>query len=94
MEAATKTRLEVVPLTKHIGAEIRGVDLRDTLDAQTIRAIHQAWLDHIVLVFRGQQFGQEDLLRATGFFGEIGAAVAAGEILPQGLCETACPTSC
>jgi len=29
MDAATTTRLEVVPLTKHIGAEIRGIDLRD-----------------------------------------------------------------
>src|ERR1700719_3550022 len=66
MDAATKTKLEVVPLTRHIGAEIRGIDLRDTLDAETIRAIHQAWLDHLVLVFRGQQFSQEALIRETG----------------------------
>ena len=28
MNVATRTRLDVVPLTRHIGAEIRGIDLR------------------------------------------------------------------
>jgi len=84
MDVATKTKLEVVPLTKHIGAEIRGIDLRDTLDAETIRAIHQAWLDHLVLVFRGQQFSQADLIRATGYFGEIGALSRPPKYFPKG----------
>jgi taurine dioxygenase len=84
MDTATKTRLDVVPLTKHIGAEIRGIDLRDALDAETIRAIHQAWLDHLVLVFRGQSFGQEDLVRATGYFGEIGPLSRPRELFPKG----------
>jgi taurine dioxygenase len=84
MDAAAKTRLDVVPLTKHIGAEIRGVDLREALDAETVRAIHQAWLDHLVLVFRGQSFGQEDLVRATGYFGEIGPLSRPRELFPKG----------
>jgi taurine dioxygenase len=84
MHAATKTKLEVVPLTRHIGAEIRGIDLRDTLDGETIAAIHRAWLDHLVLVFRGQQFGQEELIRATGFFGEIGALSRPPKYFPKG----------
>src|SRR6266852_5578911 len=84
MDAATRTRLEVVPLTKHIGAEIRGIDLRDTLEPETIRAIHQAWLDHLVLVFRGQQFSQEDLIRATGYFGQIGALSRPPKYFPKG----------
>ena len=29
-----------------IGAELRDIDLRETLDASTIEAIHQAWLGH------------------------------------------------
>jgi hypothetical protein len=29
MTVMTQSRLEVVPLTKHIGAEIRGLDLRE-----------------------------------------------------------------
>ena len=32
MIAMTKTRLDVVPLSKHIGAEIRGLDLHDSAD--------------------------------------------------------------
>jgi len=84
MDVATKTKLEVVPLTKHIGAEIRGIDLRDTLDAETVRAVHQAWLDHLVLVFRGQQFSQADLIRATGYFGEIGPLSRPPKYFPKG----------
>ena len=84
MDAATRTKLDVVPLTRHIGAEIRGIDLRETLDAQTVRAIHQAWLDHLVLVFRGQQFSQADLIRATGYFGEIGPLSRPPKYFPKG----------
>src|SRR5260370_27490235 len=71
MTVATATRLDVVPLSKHIGAEVKGIDLRDKPDDETVKAIHQAWLDHIVLVFRGQTFSQEDLLLVTTYFGEI-----------------------
>lgn len=84
MDAATPIRLEVVPLTTHIGAEIRGVDLRDTLDPETIKAIRRAWLDHLVLVFRGQQFGQEELIRATAYFGDIGPLSRPPKYFPKG----------
>jgi taurine dioxygenase len=84
MDAGTTTRLEVVPLTKHIGAEIRGVDLRDNLDGETVKAIRQAWLDHLVLVFRGQQFGQEELVRATSYFGDIGPLSRPPKYFPKG----------
>jgi taurine dioxygenase len=72
MSVLTKTRLDVVPLTEHIGAEIRGLDLRERPDEETIAAVYQAWLDHLVLVFPGQNLSQEDLLRATTYFGETG----------------------
>src|SRR5215475_5430746 len=84
MDAGTKAGLEVVPLTNHIGAEIRGIDLRDTLRAETIRDIHKAWLDYLVLVFRGQRFSQEDLIRATGYFGEIGPLSRPRKYFPKG----------
>jgi taurine dioxygenase len=81
---AVGTRLEVVPLTRHIGAEIRGIDLRRTPDDATIRAIYQAWLDHLVLIFPGQDLSQEDLVRATGFFGEIGELHRPPKYFPKG----------
>src|SRR6266508_4433414 len=72
MSVMTRTRFEVVPLTKHIGAELRGIDLREKPDDETVRAIYQAWLDHLVIVFPGQTLSQEDFLRVTGYFGELG----------------------
>jgi taurine dioxygenase len=84
MDARTRTNLEVVALTKHIGAEIRGIDLRDTLDAATTRGIHKAWLDHLVLVFRGQRFLQEDLIGVTAYFGEIGPLSRPQKYFPKG----------
>jgi taurine dioxygenase len=84
MNVITKTRLEVVPLTKHIGAEIRGIDLRQKPDEDTVKAIYQAWLDHLVIIFPGQQLSQEDLLRATCFFGENGGLSRPAKDRPVG----------
>ena len=71
-QVKTNKAFEIVPLTKHIGAELRGIDLRTKPDDETIKAIYQAWLDHLVIVFPGQKLEQEDLVRVTGYFGEIG----------------------
>ena len=68
MNVMTKARFEVVPLTEYIGAEIRGFDLRQKPDEETIKAIYQTWLDHLVIIFPGQNLSQEDLVRVTGFF--------------------------
>jgi taurine dioxygenase len=79
-----RTGLDVVPLSRHIGAEIRGLDLRQRPDEATIRAIYQAWLDHLVLVFPGQQLSQEDLVRVTGYFGELGELHRPPKYFPKG----------
>ena len=84
MSTATKTRLDVVPLTRHIGAEIRGIDLRDKPDDETVKAIYQAWLDHLVIIFPGQQLSQEDLVRVTGYFGEQGMPRRPPKFFPKG----------
>jgi taurine dioxygenase len=84
MDAATKTRLEIVPLTRHIGAEIRGIDLREKPDEATVKAIYQAWLDRLVIVFPGQNLSQEDFLRVTGYFGELGEISRPPKFFPKG----------
>jgi taurine dioxygenase len=84
VSVATKVGFDVVPLSRHIGAEIRGLDLRETLDAGSIRRIHQAWLDHAVLLFRGQRLEQEDLLRVTEYFGRVGALGRPAKFFPKG----------
>src|SRR6476620_10906997 len=84
MNVATAARIDVVPLSTHIGAEIRGIDLRTTLDADTIKQIHQAWLNHSVLLFRNQNFSPEDLLRVTGLFGELAPWTRPAIFVPKG----------
>ena len=84
MNTEVMTKLDVVPLTKHIGAEIRGIDLRTKPDEETVRAIYQAWLDHLVIVFPDQKLEQEDLIRVTGYFGELGELHRPPKFRPPG----------
>jgi taurine dioxygenase len=84
MDVMTRQRLEVVPLSQHIGAEIRGIDLRDQPDEEIVRAINRAWLDHLVLIFPGQQLSQEDFVRVTGYFGEQAAHSRPQKYFPKG----------
>ncbi|MBX9774665.1 MAG: TauD/TfdA family dioxygenase [Xanthobacteraceae bacterium] len=84
MTVMAQTKLDVVPLTRHIGAEIRGLDLRDKPDDATIKAIYQAWLDHIVIIFPDQKLSQEDLIRVTGYFGEQGMPRRPPKFFPKG----------
>jgi len=84
MTVATKSKLQVIPLTKYIGAELRGIDLRERPDDETVRAIYQAWLDHLVIVFPDQKLSQEDLVRVTGYFGEIGELHRPPKYFPKG----------
>jgi taurine dioxygenase len=79
-----KTAFDTVPLTKYTGAELRGIDLRTKPDEDTIRAIYQAWLDHLVIIFPEQQLSQEDLVRVTGYFGQIGELHRPPKFFPKG----------
>ena len=54
------------------GATVEGVDLAQPLDAPTIEAIREAWLQHHVLAFPQQQLSDPDLVRITRYFGELG----------------------
>jgi taurine dioxygenase len=49
-----QTPITVKRVTGSIGAEVKGVDLKYPLDDNTFATIHQALLDHCVLVFREQ----------------------------------------
>ena len=42
------------PVAGALGAEIRGVDLSQSLDNSTFNDIYQAWLDNLVVFFRDQ----------------------------------------
>ena len=47
--------IEVVPLTLHIGAEIRGVDLTKKLPPEQLKAVREAFLRWKVIFFRDQK---------------------------------------
>jgi taurine dioxygenase len=63
----------VVPSGAALGAEIRGVDLR-RLDSETFATLHQAWLDHQVLLIRGQALDDDDLIAFSRRFGALDEA--------------------
>jgi taurine dioxygenase len=61
---------EIRPLAGAIGAEISGVDLGGEVDDATILAIRRAWLDHLVIFFRGQRLPPARYLAFARRFGE------------------------
>ena len=65
--------MRVKPTDSVLGATVDGVDLR-ALDADTFAAIHRAWLDHQVLLFRDQQLADDDLLAFSRRFGDLDEA--------------------
>ncbi|HWF38333.1 MAG TPA: TauD/TfdA family dioxygenase [Candidatus Acidoferrales bacterium] len=70
LRASSASAVEVIPSGKALGAEIRGVDLRKITDVD-FAAIHQAWLDHLALLFRGQQLTDTDLISFSQRFGGL-----------------------
>ncbi len=61
----------ITPLSPHTGAEVRGLDLNDGVDPETRAALNRAFLDHHVLVIRGQSFTPPQFLAAAQIFGEL-----------------------
>ena len=68
-----------VPLSAALGAEIRGLDLSRPLDAPTVAALRAAWLEHLVLVFRGQALDVEAQARFARYFGDTSETQAPDE---------------
>ncbi|MDB5812120.1 MAG: hypothetical protein JWN94_4242 [Betaproteobacteria bacterium] len=66
--SAQPAPFEVVPFKAALGAEIRGIDIT-TLDDAAFKQVHAAWLDHVLIAFRGQSVSAEDLVRLVKRFG-------------------------
>jgi len=66
-------RLRVRPMGAALGAEVQGIDVR-ALDDELFTAIHRAWLDHQVLLFRDQTLTDEELVNFSRRFGELDEA--------------------
>ncbi len=65
-----QTGLQVMPTGAALGAEIRGIDLRQ-VDETSFAGILQAWHAHSVLLFRGQRLTPDELIAFSRRFGEL-----------------------
>jgi taurine dioxygenase len=54
-----------------LGAEVHGIDLARPLDAATQQALHDAWMEHQVLVFRDQAISIDQHKAFARNFGEL-----------------------
>lgn len=58
-------------LSRTLGAEVTGVDLSQPLAPDARRALHDAWIEHAVLVIRDQHLTPPQFAAAAGLFGDI-----------------------
>jgi taurine dioxygenase len=64
-------QFEIKPFAGPVGAEIIGLDLSKPLNEADFKRIHQAHLDHALLVFRDQQISPEEQIAFSRRFGEL-----------------------
>ena len=69
VQTQTQTRLQVRPLGPALGAEIRGVDMGKPIDAATFNALHEAWMQYLVVVLPGQRVSDAQHVEFTRNFG-------------------------
>ena len=62
--------ITVTPLHPALGASIRGIDLREPMDPETFQEVHDAWMEHLVVVFPDQPITDEEHVAFTRHFGE------------------------
>ena len=70
MPADIMTGISVTPTGGPLGAIVGNVDLRQ-VDAALFSDIHRAWVDHQVLLFRGQSMTDADLVAFSRRFGDL-----------------------
>ena len=62
--------IEVIPTGRALGAEVRGVDLKD-LDAAAFARLMQAWHRHSVVLIRDQTLNDQELIAFSRRLGDL-----------------------
>ena len=62
--------IDVRPIAGALGAEIRGVDIARPLEEEVVGEIRRAFLDHLVIFFRGQKLTPQAQFDFSRQFGE------------------------
>jgi taurine dioxygenase len=79
--------LQLEPLAPALGAEVREIDLSAALSDETAAAIRAAWLENLVLVFRGQQLSAAALVAFSRRFGDLDSVPGWEPFSPEGFPE-------
>ncbi len=64
-------KLKIQKLADALGAEVSGVDVSTPIAKEDLVQIMDAWKEHLVLRFRGQELTDPQLLQVSRNFGEI-----------------------
>ncbi len=64
-------QVDVIPLNGFIGAEIRGVDLREDLDGEQFKAVQAAFVRYEIIVIRNQDITLERQIAFAKRFGSL-----------------------
>ncbi len=64
--------VEIRKLAPEIGAEILNIDLRCDPPADVIAELNRIWLEHVIVLFRGQTLTPDRQVAVTRWFGELG----------------------
>ena len=75
--------MKIKPLSPVMGAEVSDIDLSTMPDDATFAAIHQALLEHLVLVFRDQRLTPAEHVAFSARFGDLMVHVKAEYLLPD-----------
>jgi taurine dioxygenase len=62
--------IDIVPTGAALGAEVRGIDLKN-LDERQFAALERAWHQHEVILLRGQTLSDQDLIAFSRRFGDL-----------------------
>jgi len=63
--------IQIKKIGEALGAEVSGVDASKPVSADTFAAIRKAWLDNLVIRFRGQKLTDPQMLEFSRLFGEL-----------------------
>ncbi|MBT5048778.1 MAG: TauD/TfdA family dioxygenase, partial [Rhodospirillaceae bacterium] len=74
--------MDINPLSDVLGAEVIGVDLAN-LDDAAFAAIHDAFLKHLILVFRDQHLTPDEQIDFSERFGELEIHLSADHLFPE-----------
>jgi taurine dioxygenase len=74
--------MEIRPLSDALGAEVIGLDLGAPISDATFEAVHRAFLDHCLLVFRDQNLTPDQHVAFSARFGPLTEHVIDQFLLP------------